>query len=137
MIMRPRQFFALLFTTLFLTGCGPAPDQAVGTLSGQDLMARLDAGDAPLILDVRTPAEYAAGHIPGAVNIPHDALGARLAELGGDRDREIVVHCQSGRRAATAEKLLMDAGYTGVAHLDGDIVGWQSAGLPVVTAIAP
>ena len=137
MIMRPRHFCALLLTTLILSGCGPAPEQTVGTLSGQDLMARLDAGDAPLILDVRTPAEYAAGHIPGAVNIPHDALGARLAELGGDRDREIVVHCQSGRRAATAEELLTDAGYTGVAHLDGDMVGWRSADLPVVKTTAP
>jgi rhodanese-related sulfurtransferase len=100
-------------------------------------MARLDAGDAPLILDVRSPGEYAAGHIPGAVNIPHDALGVRLDELGADPDREIVVHCQSGRRAATAEQMLMDAGYTGIQHLDGDMAGWRSAGLPVEMDAAP
>lgn len=135
--MRPRQLFTLLLLVLTLTGCGPAPDKAVGNLSGGELMARLDAGDAPLILDVRTPGEYADGHIPGAVNIPHAALGARLAELGEDRDVEIVVHCQSGRRAATAEQMLMDAGYTGIQHLEGDMAGWRSAGLPVVTEAAP
>jgi rhodanese-related sulfurtransferase len=135
--MRPRQLFALLIFALTFTACSPAPENTVGTLSGADLMARLDAGDAPLILDVRSPGEYAAGHIPGAVNIPHDALGVRLDELGADPDREIVVHCQSGRRAATAEQMLMDAGYTGIQHLDGDMAGWRSAGLPVEMDAAP
>lgn len=136
--MRLQQRLTLLFLAVMLTGCGPAPDNnVVGELSGEELMARLDAGNAPLILDVRTPEEYAAGHIPGAVNIPHDVLGGRLAELGNDRDIEIVVHCQSGRRAATAEKLLIDEGYTGIQHLQGDMAEWHSAGRPVVTAAAP
>lgn len=135
--MRPSRLFTLLFLVLALAGCGPATDQGVGKLSGGELMARLDSGDVPLILDVRTSGEYADGHIPGAVNIPHDALGARLDELGADRDVEIVVHCQSGRRAATAEQILMDAGYTGIQHLEGDMAGWRSAGLPVVTEVAP
>lgn len=136
--MRPQRLFALLFLAVTWIGCSPASDdQVVGKLSGEALMARLDAGEAPLILDVRTPEEYAAGHIPGAVNIPHEALGGRLDELGDDRDIEIVVHCQSGRRAATAEQMLVAAGYTGIQHLEGDMAGWQSAARPVVTEAVP
>ena len=135
--MRLKQAITLLFLVPMLAGCGPAPDKTVGKLSGEELKSRLDAGNAPLILDVRTPAEYAAGHIPGAVNIPHDALGARLDEPGVGRDAEIVVHCQSGRRAATAEELLMAEGYTGVQHLEGDMAGWRAAGLPVAADAVP
>ena len=55
---------------------------------------------SPVILDVRTPEEYAAGHVPGAINIPHDQVRARLAEIDSAKDQPIVVYCRSGRRAA-------------------------------------
>lgn len=103
----------------------PAASTAA-TVTGDELAARLGAGDAPLILDVRTPEEYEAGRVPGAINIPHTELAARLEELGpGARDREVVVYCESGGRAAVAEALLRDAGYRRTLHLEGDMAAWR------------
>jgi len=91
------------------------------------LAARLGGADAPLVLDVRTPEEYAAGHVPGALLIPHDQLAQRLAEISADR--ELVVYCHSGRRATLAERVLTAHGRQ-VSQLDGSWLGWQAAGLP-------
>jgi phage shock protein E len=104
--------------------------EAESSISAAGLAERIEAGTAPLILDVRTPEEYSAGHIPGSLNIPHDQLSGRLAELGVPASAEIVVHCQSGRRAGIAEGVLADAGYTRVRDLDGHMAGWRGAGLP-------
>ncbi len=62
------------------------------------------------LLDVRTPQEFASGHINGAINIPVDQLGARLDELG-ERDRPVVVYCRSGHRSGIAAKILRKAGF--------------------------
>lgn len=59
-----------------------------------------------LLVDVRTPGEYAQGHLEDALNIPFDQIEDRLAELGEDRDREIVIYCRSGRRSGIAEVTL-------------------------------
>jgi NADPH-dependent 2,4-dienoyl-CoA reductase/sulfur reductase-like enzyme/rhodanese-related sulfurtransferase len=67
------------------------------------------AGESPFLLDVRTPQEYADGHIPGAVNIPVDDLRPRLGEL--PRDREIAVYCQAGQRGYLATCILRQAGF--------------------------
>lgn len=67
------------------------------------------ANERPFLLDVRTPGEFAAGHIPGAVNIPVDDLRSRLDEL--PRDRKIAAYCQVGQRGYLATRILMQAGY--------------------------
>jgi len=69
------------------------------------------AGDY-FLLDVRTPQEFDAGHIPEAVNVPVDALRTRLGEL--PRDREIAVYCQVGRRGYLATRMLRQAGLKAV-----------------------
>jgi rhodanese-related sulfurtransferase len=104
---------------------------ATATVTGAELAARLDGDDGPVVLDVRTEAEFAEGHIPGALNIPHTELAARLLELPGDRSAEIIVHCRSGKRAKTAEAILVGAGYQRVYDLEGHMLGWTEAGLPV------
>ena len=75
-----------------------------------------------LVVDVRNPAEWSAGHIPGSVNLPLGRLAERLDEL--PQDRPLVVHCQSGARAAVAIALLRSRGHVDSAHLHGDWVGW-------------
>ena len=70
------------------------------------------AGERPFLLDVRTPQEFAAGHIPGAVNIPVDDLRSRLGEL--PRDREIAAYCQVGQRGYLATRILRQAGFPAV-----------------------
>jgi phage shock protein E len=81
-----------------------------------------------LLLDVRTPQEFASGHIPGAVNISLQTLEARLSEL--PTDRPIVIYCRSGNRSATAGNLLLQLGFTQLYDLGG-IIAWQAQGLPV------
>ena len=67
------------------------------------------AGERPFLVDVRTPQEFAAGHIPGAVNVPVDDLRSRLGEL--PRDRQIAVYCQVGQRGYLATRILKQAGF--------------------------
>lgn len=94
----------------------------------RQLARQLHAENAPLVLDVRTQAEFDAGHVPGAVLIPHDQLAQRLDEVPADR--EVVVYCHSGRRATLAERVLADSGRE-VSQLEGSWIGWRAAGLPV------
>ena len=74
------------------------------------------------LLDVRTPEEYAQGHVQGAVNIPVQVLPQRIAELG-DPGKPVVVYCQMGGRAASATEILKRAGFQSVLNL-GSINAW-------------
>jgi apolipoprotein D and lipocalin family protein len=115
------------------TGTVP-PTGAVPQMSAEALSARLAPGaasTAPLVLDVRRAEEFAAGRVPGSRNLPHEQLVADPALLGAPKDAEIVVYCQSGRRANMALEALQKAGYTRLVHLEDDFPGWQSQGGPV------
>ncbi len=83
---------------------------------------------SPVILDVRTPEEFAAGHVPGAINIPYDQVHARLAEIASAKDQPIVVYCRSGKRAAKALATQHDAGYSRLLHMTGDMLAWDKEG---------
>ena len=85
--------------------------------------------DHLFVLDVRTPQEYAEGHVPGAVNVPHDQLAARLAEV--PKDKDVVLYCKSGRRAGIAADVLAANGYMRLSHLEGDMPAWIEKGRPV------
>ncbi len=100
------------------------------TISQQQLLQRLDTANAPLVLDVRTPKEFGEGHVPGAVNIPHTELAARLAEVRSGGKDQVVVYCESGRRAGMAEAILRQAGFNNVLHLEGDMAAWRKQRLP-------
>ena len=96
------------------------------------LRERIENQDATLlVLDVRTPEEYAAGHVPGAINIPYTHLPARIAEIAGADEKDIVLYCVSGRRAAIAAERLQANGFTRLLHLQGDMPKWQEKKLPV------
>ena len=88
----------------------------------RELKARIDAGRAPVILDVREPSEAAICSLPGARLIPLGELPRRLGEL--DPSAEIVVHCKSGRRSAQAVALLREKGFTRASNLTGGILSW-------------
>ncbi len=76
------------------------------------------AGNAPIVIDVRTPEEFASGEYPGAINLPLDELDDRIPEFG-DFGREITVYCASGARSAYAQRILMQVGYTNVTNGGG------------------
>ncbi len=86
------------------------------------------SGQPHLLLDVRTPEEFASGHIPGAVNISLQTLESRLSEL--PTDQPIVIYCRSGNRSATAANILLRRGFAPLYDLGG-ILTWQAQGLPV------
>jgi phage shock protein E len=88
----------------------------------------VDAAAPHLLLDVRTPEEFAEGHIAGAINIPLDELEGRLSEV--PTDAPVVVYCRTGARSAQAASLLEDAGYTQIHDLGG-ITDWTAQGFPV------
>jgi phage shock protein E len=100
-------------------------------ITAAELEERMRNVDAPLILDVRSFREYAAGHVPKAVNIPHIQLRGRLGELGIDKSDELVVYCLGGQRADLARQVLVAAGYTCVRHLEGEMRAWQRGGYPI------
>ncbi|HTU67153.1 MAG TPA: rhodanese-like domain-containing protein [Steroidobacteraceae bacterium] len=115
----------------------PVATEAAPRISQADLLAKLGKQPAVVVLDVRTPAEFAAGHVPGARNVSHDQIAERLGELGPLRDQEVVLYCRSGRRVALAEDVLRKAGFTKLRHLDGDWLDWEAQKRPVETAPAP
>ncbi|MFE7097294.1 rhodanese-like domain-containing protein [Streptomyces erythrochromogenes] len=91
----------------------------------------LENGNAPRLLDVRTPGEFRTSRIPGAHNVPLSLLLEHRAELLAHLDEDTVLVCRSGGRAAQAERALADAGLANLRVLDGGMLAWESAGAPV------
>lgn len=82
------------------------------------------------LLDVRTPEEFSEGHIAGAVNISHDQILQNIGLLDKYKDTHLIVYCRSGRRASLVTDLLEQQSYLkDIYHLQGDMLGWQKAGL--------
>ncbi|APE06834.1 sulfurtransferase [Alteromonas sp. RW2A1] len=92
------------------------------------LLERVASNDW-LLIDVRSPEEYADGHIPGAINMPHENINGYLSKLEQHKNKPIIIYCRSGRRAKLAMKVLQEHDFTDVMHLEGDILGWNEAGL--------
>jgi len=85
----------------------------------------------PLVLDVRTPAEFQRGHLPNAVLIPVQVLQRRIDELSAYRQRDILVYCATGNRSTVASKILIDQGFTRIVNLRYGIVDWQQRKYPI------
>ena len=95
------------------------PDQLAGLLAQPN---------APLLLDVRTPEEFAQGHIPGALLVPVQELESHLAELAPFKERGVVTYCERGGRASRASEILRAAGFTNVRVLEGSMSRWREEG---------
>jgi len=91
----------------------------------------MDAGKNFVLLDVRTSAEFEAGHLPKAVNIPRGTLEFMIGKHYPQKDVEIVVYCRTDARAALCAKTLSDMGYTNVKNLKGAFKAWGEAGYPI------
>lgn len=99
-----------------------------------DTATAKDQLQSSLILDVREPAEYAAGHLPGAINIPRGVLEFKIdatPEFQGKRQESIVVYCQTGGRSALAALALNQLGYTQAVSMAGGFKAWSESGLPL------
>ncbi len=89
----------------------------------------LSAGSPPQVLDVRSGAECRRGHVPGAVNVPIQALGRRLGAVGLDPSRPVVAICLTAHRSIPAVRLLARHGFA-AAQLAGGMLAWRAAGFP-------
>lgn len=97
-------------------------------LQQAELIKRIDAKDASMVIvDVRSPEEFAAGHVPGAINLPYAHMPARLTELAAYSDKDIVLYCESGVRTQQAIARMRENGFTRLFHLDGDMAKWRDA----------
>jgi phage shock protein E len=134
---RRTMFLAGLLATLAValpsSAAGPEqPAERAPTITQSELLSKLERKEEDVIvLDVRTAAEFAAGHVPGARNVSHDELPARLDELAALRDKQVVLYCRSGRRTQIAEDTLRQAGFTKLLHLEGDWLAWEAEKRPV------
>lgn len=151
----------LLALVALLAGCGgsateasPAPPAApapaaeappleaaaaVGRRTDVDvarLKAERDAGKVKVLVDVRTPAEFAGGHVPGAINIPLDEVEARASEIPAQPGDLVYVVCEVGGRSSRAADLLAAKGRT-TANVQGGTRAWRAAGYPVETPASP
>lgn len=115
---------AMLVWPMVRRGAGGAQ---VNTLQATMMINKEDA----LILDVREPAEYNAGHILNARNIPLGELDKRAEELAKWKEKPIVVACASGSRSGSALGILKKHGFGRAVNLAGGFSAWQQAGLPV------
>jgi rhodanese-related sulfurtransferase len=95
------------------------------------LLKRIESKTAPVIIDARTGIEFKRGHVPGAINAPPRRILLKTAQLPRAKDTEIVVYCEHGQRAWLANKLLTARGYTNTALLEGHLMDWKKAGLPL------
>lgn len=107
----------------------PAPKQARQT-NAAGLKADLDAKKVPVLVDVRTSAEFAAGHVPGALNLPIDTLQDHVADLSSYKAGAVYVICQSGGRSARGASILASQGYDAINVADGT-ASWIAQGFPV------
>lgn len=134
---------AVLVVVLLLNlRSGPAEPAAPGTevataseapVATQPVPAPAVAQDSVVYLDVRTPEEYAAGHVRGTLFIPYDQVAARIAELEPYRDRDIVVYCRTGRRSGIAIQTLKGLGFTRLTNGGGLDEVVRTRNLPVET----
>ena len=123
----------LLFVVAFVSGAmllwplfrKTAGGPWVSTAEATHLINREDA----LVVDVRDPGEYGAGHILGAKNVPLSRLGD--ADVSKRKERPVIVYCDVGERSGKAVAALKKQGFTRVVNLSGGLRAWQQAGLPV------
>jgi rhodanese-related sulfurtransferase len=122
----------LIGTLTCLLACSPANESAVRSVSPDEITQGLSIGRNPLILDVRSAEEFKTGHVPGAILVPVDELPDRLDILREiKKEREVVVYCESGKRARNAAQILIDSDFEAVGHLEGDMAAWREKGLPI------
>jgi rhodanese-related sulfurtransferase len=98
-------------------------------ITAAELLARIDAGQAPTIIDVRSEWEFRKGHVPGAIHLPFWTIGAHLAEIPSQARTDVVLYCGHGPRAWRAGAVLRRSGFKNVTYLQGHMHGWRGAGL--------
>ena len=93
---------------------------------------RLDAGERIILVDTREDAEWARGHIPGAIHLGKGIIERDIEKTVPDKEAQIVLYCGGGFRSALAAENLQKMGYRNVISMDGGWRGWTEAGFPII-----
>ncbi len=106
-------------------------DKGGGMMSASELKSALEKEDEFVLVDVRTPEEYEAGHLDGSKLVPLDTLERNAENVLTDKNKKLYVYCRTGRRSAEAVGILKNKGYTNVYDVSGGITAWQSSGYSI------
>ncbi len=104
---------------------------AIKVVSAADVKAAIDKKEKAIFLDVRDPGEYAAGHLPGAINVSRGTLEFGIWGKVLDQNAKIYVYCKTAGRSTLATKTLNDLGYKNAVLMDAQFEDWIKAGYPV------
>lgn len=122
-----KKLILILLSALMLGGCAVISDSQTNTyrqITMDEAVNMMAQETGYIILDVHRPDEFAAGHIPGAINVPNESIGtAEIPELP-NKDQLIMVYCRSGRRSKEASEKLVKLGYTSIVEFGG-ILDWK------------
>ena len=122
-----KKLIPILLSALMLTGCTGASNNQTNTyrqITMDEAVEMMAEESGYIILDVRRPDEFAAGHIPNAINVPNETIGtAEIPELP-NKAQLIMVYCRSGRRSKEAAEKLLKLGYTNIVEFGG-ILDWK------------
>ena len=124
-----KKVFALIASALLLAGCSSSSNAI--DLSVTEFSAKV-AEAGVITLDVRTPSEFAEGFIEGARLIDFQSGNFENEIAALDKNATNAVYCRSGNRSGQAVKVMQDAGFTNVFNMNGGVIDWANAGLPLV-----
>ena len=122
-----KKLIPILLSALMFTGCSGTSNSQTNTyrqITMDEAVTMMAEETGYIILDVRRPDEFAAGHIPNAINVPNESIGTdEIPELP-NKDQLIMVYCRSGRRSKEASEKLVKLGYTNIVEFGG-ILDWK------------
>ncbi len=127
-----KKLWLIVLTGLLVSACDDGQVKGAALASVEEAHQVLLKGkqnEAFLFLDVRTPQEYAAGHVPGAKNVPVQVLADHLAEV--PKSGKVFVYCESGVRSTKATHILVDAGFDNIINMKASMRGWRGAGFEI------
>lgn len=126
--MRLLKTLIIIIAVLMLWDLGWWFGFGVSPMSPWKLKMLVNEGQAPILIDVRTPAEFKSFHIPDAVNVPYPATLAQLAAVAPDPTVPVLVICMSGHRSPPVVKQMQEGGYTDVRNLTWGMMAWKIFG---------
>ena len=128
-----KKVIAMLASVLLLAGCASGAT-GVTNMNVEDF-SKKTAESGVVILDVRTPGEFMTGHIQDAQNIDFESGSFESQIESLDKNGTYAVYCRSGNRSGQAVKVMHDAGFHNVYNLNGGVIDWANAGLPLVLSL--
>ena len=122
-----KKLIPILLSALMFTGCAGPSNHQTNTyrrITMDEAVTMMAQESGYIILDVRRPDEFAAGHIPGAINVANETIGTAEIPKLPDKNQLILVYCRSGRRSKEASEKLVKLGYTNIVEFGG-ILDWK------------